>query len=125
MGLYCSEKSYQALIFPDCGGTLYFGNEEMSVSAGETVFIPAGLGAYSVNSNGTLLIASNPPKYFAEIDLNGKNIEVDVVDEYGVIYAKAERKTSMPCSYNELLNEITLCTREAAEESGISFEDIN
>ena len=122
--LYCSEKSYQALIFPDCGGTIFFGDEEMSVSAGEAVFIPAGLGEYSVKGSGTLLIASNPPRYFVGIDLGGTNIAAAVVDEYGVIYGRAKRRTNAPRPYNEILDDMALCAREAAEESGISFDDI-
>lgn len=122
--LCCSEKSYQALIFPDHGAILSFGNEKMTVSAGETVFIPAGLGEYSVAGKGTLLIASNPPRYFIGIDLGGTNIVAAVVDEYGVIYGRAKRKTNAPRPYNEVFDDMALCAREAAEESGISFDEI-
>ena len=122
--LCCSEKSYQALIFPDGGAELSFGDESVEILPGEAVFIPAGFGEYSLKGKGTVLIASNPPKYFIGIDLGGTNIVAAVVDEYGVIYGRAKRKTNAPRPYNEVFDDMALCAREAAEESGISFDDI-
>jgi glucokinase len=47
-----------------------------------------------------------------------------VVDEYGVIYGRAKRKTRAPRPYNEIFDDMALCAREAAKASGIPFEDI-
>lgn len=64
------------------------------------------------------------PEYFVGIDLGGTNIAAAVVDEYGVIYGRAKRKTLSPRPYNEIFDDMAACAKEAAENSGISFDDI-
>ncbi|MBQ8808221.1 MAG: ROK family protein [Clostridia bacterium] len=122
--LCCSEKSYQALIQTDGEAKLCFGSEEVTVKAGETVFLPAGFGEYSVVGSGVMLIAANPPRYFVGIDLGGTNIAAAVVDEYGTVYGRAKRKTNAPRPYNEIFDDMALCAKEAAVLSGISFDDV-
>lgn len=120
----CDEKSYQALIQTDGEAVLAFGEEKMTVKAGEVVFLPAGFGEYTVSGSGVMLIAGNPPRYFVGIDLGGTNIASAVVDEYGVIYGRAKKKTNAPRPYNEVFDDMAICAREAAIASGISFEEI-
>lgn len=73
--------------------------------------------------NNEVKIGSSP-EYFIGIDLGGTNIAAAVVDEYGVIYGRAKRKTLSPRPYNEIFDDMAICAREAAENSGIPFEDI-
>ncbi|MBE7055088.1 MAG: ROK family protein [Ruminococcaceae bacterium] len=68
--------------------------------------------------------ASNTPRYFAGIDLGGTNIAAAIVDEYGVIYGRSKRKTNAPRPYNEIFDDMAQCARDAAQESGIEFEEI-
>ena len=96
----------------------------LPVALGETVFVPAGKGDYTVEGKATVLLTSEAPRYFVGIDLGGTNIAAAVVDEYGVIYGRAKRKTAMPRPYNEIFDDMALCAREAAVASGILFEDI-
>lgn len=58
-GLECSEKSYQALVCVD--GSLEFasGDDKEMLYAGETVFLPAGFGKYTLNGKGKVLITEN------------------------------------------------------------------
>lgn len=58
-GLECSEKSYQALVCVD--GSLEFasGDDKEILYAGETVFLPAGFGKYTLNGKGKVLITEN------------------------------------------------------------------
>ena len=95
-----------------------------SVELGQTVFVPAGFGEYTVEGKATVLLTSDAPRYFVGIDLGGTNIAAAVVDEYGVIYGRAKRKTRAPRPYNEIFDDMALCAREAARESGIPFDDI-
>lgn len=122
--LYCSEKSYQALMLTDGEGVLRYKDTEEKIKAGDTLFLPAGFGEYEVSGKGVMLVAGNPPRYFVGIDLGGTNIAAAVVDEYGVIYGRAKRKTLAPRPYNEIFDDMALCAREATENSGISFDDI-
>ena len=74
--------------------------------------------------DGTMLKDSNTPRYFAGIDLGGTNIAAAIVDEYGVIYGRSKRKTNAPRPYNEIFDDMAQCARDAAQESGIDFEEI-
>lgn len=120
----CHKESYQAIICVD-GSLELINNENKEIlNAGETVFLPAGFGKYSLKGNGTVLITENPPRYFVGIDLGGTNIACAVVDEFGNIYGRAIRKTNAPRPYNEIFNDMALCAKEAALNSGIKWENI-
>lgn len=118
------ETTYQALIVTE--GAMKISGIDFceNIKMGETVFIPADMGEYTLSGKGTVLLASNPPKYFIGIDLGGTNIVAAVVDEYGVIYGKAKKKTNAPRDYKAIFDDMAECARNAAIESGISFDDI-
>ncbi len=78
----------------------------ITINKGETVFLPANLGAYTLTGKATILVASNQPDYHIGIDLGGTNIVAAVVDEYGVIYGRASRKTNAPRPYQEILTDM-------------------
>ena len=118
------EKSYHALIVTEGSAVLSGEGFCEKLSAGETVFIPAALGDYTLGGRATVLQTSNPPHYFVGIDLGGTNIAAAVVDEYGVIYGRAKKKTNAPRDYKDIFDDMAECARVAAKESGISFEDI-
>ena len=48
--------SFHALVVTDGMCTLTHGAQRISLARGESAFIPAGLGAYDVAGNGTLLL---------------------------------------------------------------------
>ncbi len=116
----CYPESYQCLMAVE--GTVSVNGEPLQV--GETLFLPANFGAYTVEGNGTLLKTTNPPRYFAGIDLGGTNIAVAIVDEYGNLYGKARRKTAMPRPYHEIFDDMAVCVRDAVRYSGLTMDDI-
>lgn len=116
----CHPQSYQCLMAVE--GSFTVAGQPLSM--GETLFIPAGFGNYTIEGTGKLLKTENPPRYFAGIDLGGTNIAVAIVDEYGVIYGKARRKTRAPRPYQEIFDDMALCVQEAARESGLTLEDL-
>ena len=120
----CRNESYQALICVDGSLELINNKNKEILNAGETVFLPAGFGKYSLKGKGTVLITENPPRYFVGIDLGGTNIASAVVDEFGNIYGRATRKTAMPRPYNEIFDDMAFCAKEAALNSGIKWENI-
>lgn len=122
--LNADAKSYHALIVTDGELEIRSGAAIERVTKGETLFIPAGLGEYTLTGKATLLLTSNPPRYFVGIDLGGTNIATAVVDEYGVIYGRAKRKTFATRPYNEIFDDMALTAREAVENSGLSFDDV-
>lgn len=122
--LFADEKSYQALMVVDGEAQIKAGDYIDKISLGETVFIPANLGEYTLSGKATILITNNQPDYYVGIDLGGTNIAAAVVDEYGVIYGRATRKTNAPRAYQEIFADMAECAKDAAMESGISFDDV-
>ena len=120
----CHKESYQALVCVD--GCLELSNEDetQKLNVGETLFLPAGFGKYSLKGNGTVLITENTPRYYVGIDLGGTNIASAVVDEFGNAYGRSWRKTATPRAYNEIFDDMALCAKEAALNSGIKWENI-
>ncbi len=122
--LCADEKSYHVLIVTDGALELKSENYCETVKTGETVFIPASMGRYELSGKATILHVSNQPNYYIGIDLGGTNIAAAVVDEYGVIYGRANRKTNLPRPYEHIFYDMAECAKEAAKESGIFFSDI-
>lgn len=122
--LNCDERSYTVLLQTSGESVLSYGDKKINISAGEAVFLGAGFGKYNVEGSGIMLTVNNPPRYFIGIDLGGTNIAAAVVDEYGVIYGRAKKKTNAPRPYNEIFDDMAQCARDCAEASGIPFEDI-
>ena len=122
--LYADEKSYHALVVVDGEMELLTENYAKKIKTGETVFIPASLGEYTLSGKATILLTTNQPNYYVGIDLGGTNIAAAVVDEYGVIYGRSTRKTNVPRPYEEIFYDMAECAKDAAKESGISFTDI-
>lgn len=121
---YADEKSYHAILVASGEAELIADNYAQRIKRGETVFIPANLGEYTLLGKATILLTTNQPNYYVGIDLGGTNIAAAVVDEYGVIYGRATRKTNAPRPYEEIFSDMAKCAREAATESGLTFEDI-
>ncbi len=116
------EKSYHALVVTEGKAELSCEGYAETLTAGQTVFIPANLGAYTLSGKATLLLTTNQPKYYVGIDLCGTNIAAAVVDEYGTIYGRAKIKTNASRSYNEIFDDMAECAKDAALESGLNFE---
>ena len=96
--LVADEKSYHALVVVAGSVKLESNGYSEMISTGETVFIPASLGAYTLSGNATVLQARHQPKYH----FDGSAI----ADEYGVTYGTGATM------------------EEAARNSGLTPEDI-
>jgi len=120
----CHIESYQALVCVDGCLELSDEKETQKISAGETLFLPAGFGRYHLMGDGKVLITENSPRYFVGIDLGGTNIASAVVDEFGNIYGRATTKTNMPRPYDKIFDDMAACARKAARNSGIKWENI-
>ncbi len=62
--------------------------------------------------------------YRIGVDLGGTNIAVGVVDENYNIVGRAKRKTNAKRGAESVCDDIAAAIREAAEESGLSLDDI-
>ena len=124
LSLNCSTRSYQSLIGVDGVVELANSDNNETISVGNTVFLPAGFGEYTLKGNGKVLVVENHPRYYVGIDLGGTNIVAAVIDENGVIYGRSECKTNMPRSYKEIFDDMAECAKESAVKSGIPWDII-
>lgn len=59
---YAGEESFVSLLVTDGSGTLHCGGETATLTRGDSVFLPAGSGAYTVEGNVTVLVTRIPPE---------------------------------------------------------------
>lgn len=60
ISLCADERSYHALVVADGEAKLSYGDVTDEIRAGDSYFIPAGLGEYTVCGNATVIITKNP-----------------------------------------------------------------
>lgn len=124
MTLRADEKSYHTLVVVDGEARISNAQNMEKINLGETVFIPANMGEYTLSGKATILLTTNQPNYYVGIDLGGTNIAAAVVDEDGTIYGRSTRKTNAPRSYEEIFSDMAQCAFDATKESGLTFDDI-
>jgi len=57
--LCADEKSYNAIVVTDGKFTVSYNDKDIVAKAGQTLFVPAGLGDYVVSGEGTILLVTN------------------------------------------------------------------
>lgn len=57
--LCADEKSYNAIVVTDGKFTVSYNDKDIVTKAGQTLFVPAGLGDYVVSGEGTILLVTN------------------------------------------------------------------
>ncbi len=65
--LYVDEKSYQALMVVNGSAKLQTETDTITIAKGETVFLPANLGVYTLIGEATILITAYPSESFAPL----------------------------------------------------------
>ena len=62
--------------------------------------------------------------YYLGIDLGGTNIAVGVVDEHYQIIGRGKNKTRVPCSSEEMCEQLAVTAFAALEDAGVTIDDI-
>lgn len=62
--------------------------------------------------------------YYLAVDLGGTNIKAGLVNEEGAIVARAQRPTGAQRGYEEIAKDISFCAMEAAENAGVSMDEV-
>lgn len=62
--------------------------------------------------------------YYLGIDLGGTNIAAGVVDESYRLVVKTSRKTHVPCSDEEICEQLACAATETLEKAGLTLDDI-
>ncbi|MGI6690536.1 MAG: ROK family protein [Christensenellales bacterium] len=61
--------------------------------------------------------------YYIGIDLGGTHIAAGIVDDTGSILAKAETPTLVERPYQEVIADMAVCVRQAADNAGVSLTE--
>ena len=62
--------------------------------------------------------------YYLGIDLGGTNIAAGVVNEQYQIIGRSKIKTHVPCSEEEMCNQLAVAAYSALEEANITMDEI-
>ena len=62
--------------------------------------------------------------YYLGIDLGGTNIAAGITDETHKMIVKTSRKTQVPCSGDEICEQLAAATKETLQKAGLTLDDI-
>lgn len=118
------EKSFHHLLCLDGIGKVEWKDGKLEFQKGDSVFLPAGLGACKVSGNFQALHTwiPAPPSYRIGIDLGGTNIAVGIVDENLQLVAKHSVPTQAERPYQQIVEDMAKAVFTAMKEAGVSLE---
>ncbi|MEG2594998.1 MAG: type I phosphomannose isomerase catalytic subunit [Ruthenibacterium sp.] len=117
-------SSFHALLCVDGGATLTCGGETLTLQEGDTVFISAGSGDYTLTGAATLLLTYvQPAAYRIGIDLGGTNIKAGIVDENNHIIAKYSIPTRAERPWQAVAADMAEAVKAALAKANLSLAD--
>lgn len=121
-----TKDSFHSLLILEGRGKIVSHEEEMDFWSGESIFIPADSGNYTLKGNFQALLTYVPKtdkkKYRIGVDLGGTNIKVGIVDEQNHIIAKRSVKTYVERPWQEVVKDIGDTVLGLLEETKIKEE---
>lgn len=119
------ETSFHSLIMIEGEGTITYNEVTMEVKKGDSIFIPAGLGEYTIS--GTLevikTVIPEKMKYTVGIDIGGTDIKIGIVDKHHNIVAKGVYPTQAEKGAEGVIKNIVSAIDMIFEKSGIDKKD--
>lgn len=117
--------SFQPLLVVDGEGEVCCGDEKQTVQKGDSLFLPAGSGLYTVTGSLTLLRTCIPPKpvYRIGIDLGGTSIKVGIIDPNNCIAGRCERPTEANKPWEQVVSNMVDAVKGALEDADLTLAD--
>ena len=116
--------SFHSLLFLSGSAAVTCGDVQLDVQPGDSVFVGADSGAYSVTGEAEALFTRlEKQRYRIGIDLGGTNIKAGVVDEGDEIIATSKRKTLVERPWQEIVKDIAATAQDAVAKAGLSLDD--
>ena len=119
------EDSFVSLLVVEGGGQLTCGGQTMAVQAGESLWLDASSGTYTLAGDCVALQTTIPPgdkPYRIGIDLGGTNIKVGIVDKDNHIVAKKSVKTLVERPWQEVVEEMGRAALSLLAQQGLTLE---
>lgn len=117
--LCASGKSFHCITCTDGAGRI----GELDVARGDSFFVPADFGAYTLKGNMTV-IKTDVRKYYLGIDLGGTFIKGGIVDDAGNILLRDKVPTEREQGAKVVIRSIVTLCRSLLERAGLSTSDV-
>lgn len=117
--------SFHALLCITGAATLACGGETLQMQAGETVFVAANSGAYTLTGSATVLCTYVAQKaaYRIGIDLGGTNIKAGIVDENNHIVEKYSIPTQAQRPWQAVAADMAAAVQTALQKANLTLAD--
>lgn len=122
---HADADSFHSLIVIDGTGTVTSNGTTLSVQKGDSLFVPAGLGSYTISGTLTVLktIIPAPMKYSVGVDIGGTDIKLGILDHNHHIVAKGICPTEADKGVDTVIQNIISGIHNLFETSGIEKKD--
>ena len=117
--LYADKGSFQCLICVSGEGEI----DGQKVSLGDSYFVPAGYGDYTLKGEMQMILAE-VRKYYVGIDLGGTFIKGGIVDDLGRIIMEDKVPTESEKGGSMVAANIAKLAKSLLEKSGLSADDV-
>lgn len=120
-----SETSFASILFLDGEGTISNNGETLDFKKGESFFLTAGSGAYTVEGSCDALVTTIREKAAPVrigIDIGGTTTKIGLVDIHQKLIASAIMDTNAKRSAEEVIGEIASRTMDLLEDQGIAMD---
>lgn len=119
------EKSFHSIIIIEGNGMITCNETTMEVKKGDSIFIPAGLGEYTISGELEAIKTVIPEKmkYTVGVDIGGTDIKIGILDKYNNIVSKGICPTHAEKGATEVIKNIISAIDSIFENSGIDKKD--
>lgn len=117
--------SFVSLLVTVGSGSVCCGSERVDFVKGDSLFIPAGSGSFTLTGKASILKTTVPPPqkpYRIGIDLGGTNIKVGLVDRGNRITAKKSVKTMVERPWQQVVADMANTALALLREQGVALE---
>ncbi len=123
--LHADDSSFHSLIVTEGKGKIYCNGQELDIQKGDSIFVPAGIGEYTISGSVTVIKTIIPEKmvYTVGVDIGGTTIKIGIVDKNNNIVLKREYPTEN--GWKNVVATITNAVESMLQEAGISKQECN
>lgn len=119
------EKSFHSIIVIEGSGKVECNGNTMELKKGDSIFIPAGMGEYTISGELKVIKTVIPEKmkYTVGVDIGGTDIKVGILDKYNNFVSKGIYPTHSEKGWEEVVKNIIFAVNEILENSRIDKKD--
>lgn len=118
-------ESFHSLLVVEGEAEVCCGQQHVLAQKGDSLFLPAGSGLYTVTGSFTLLRTTIPPKptYRIGIDLGGTSIKVGIIDTNHHIVGRCQLPTEAQATWKQVISHMVQAVEDALADADITLQD--